>query len=68
MKTHIGMDYKAKNGSRMFCLQLLNSEGTAQAVVDIDDGLVTRVLVVQKLALRQTALIRLAQYHYRKTA
>ena len=68
MKTHIGMNYKAKNGLRMFCLQLLNSEGIAQAQVDIDDGLVTRVLVVQKLALRQTALIRLAKYHYSKTA
>ena len=64
-KGHVGMNF-TNEFAQLFCFQLLNSDGVADAVVDFHNGLIVRVLVAPKLALKQAAIIKLAKIYKAK--
>lgn len=62
--SHVGMNFR--NGY-LFCFQLLGDDGKAHASVSFTDGCVTQVLFTPALALRVSAILRLAKYHLSRT-
>lgn len=65
-KSHVGLDQHCGE-HHLFGFQLIGSGGLAEAIVDFENGILTRILTTSELSARKPAIQKLAGIYLHKS-
>ena len=65
-RSHVGLDQHCGE-HHLFGFQLIGSGGLAEAIVDFENGILTRILTTGPLSARKSAILKLARIYLHKS-